>query len=359
MGKEISRLQFPIDLTVFDEIIDVRSRLEYREDHISGAILLPVLDDNERAEVGTIYTQDSAFVARKQGAALVTRNISRHLEEHFQDKPREYRALLYCWRGGQRSGSFATVLADIGFDIAVIEGGYRSYRKRVIETFENLAPRFSWVVLNGYTGAGKTLVLKSIREQGGQVLDLEGLAKHKGSVFGGDPEDPQPAQKRFESLIYDDISGFDPHLPVFVEAESAKIGRLNLPNPIWREMKKSPVIEIDTSLDARADYLTEDYSEWLGDLPRVDSTLDRLQSFHSGETLERWKQLSRDSEWRTFVYELLEQHYDIRYTVDGSGHFEKPAQSISLARHDASSVSACAAEVIATADRMLAATVAG
>lgn len=354
MGKEIPRLHFPSDLTVFDEIIDVRSRLEYREDHISGAILLPVLDDNERAEIGTVYKQESAFEARKQGAAIVTRNISRHLEEHFRDKPRDYRALLYCWRGGHRSGSFATVLSDIGFDISVIEGGYRSYRKMVNETFETLAPQFSWVVLNGYTGAGKTLVLKAIRDRGGQVLELEGLANHKGSVFGGDPEDPQPAQKRFESLIFDEISRFDASEPVFVEAESAKIGKLNLPNPIWQEMKESPVIEIDSPLDARADYLTKDYSEWLGDLPRVESTLDRLRNFHSKEMLAQWKQYSQEGEWRNLVYELLEQHYDVRYTVDGSGHFRTPSLSIPLAFHDEKTVADCAARVMASLVKVLA-----
>lgn len=356
MGKEISRIQFPTDLTVFDEIIDVRTRLEFREDHLTGAILLPVLDDNERAEIGTVYKQDSAFEARKQGAALVTQNISRHLKEHFKEKPRDYRALLYCWRGGHRSGSFATVLSDVGFDVSVIEGGYRAYRKMVIDTFEGLSPRLSWIVLNGFTGAGKTLVLKAIRELGGQVLELEGLARHKGSVFGGDPEDPQPAQKRFESLIYDEISQFDPEDPVFVEAESAKIGRLNLPNPIWQQMKDSPVIEIDSPLEARTDYLTEDYSEWLGDLPRVEATLDRLKSFHSKETLSRWKQYSHDEEWRRLVYELLEEHYDIRYTVDGSGHFNPPAISVPLDSHDEKSVVECASKVIASSREVLSST---
>ncbi len=353
MGREITRVQFITDLSAFDEIIDVRSQLEHQEDHITGAILLPVLDDAERAEIGTIYKQESAFEARKKGAVLVTRNISNHLKSHFLDKPKNYRALVYCWRGGHRSGSIATVLADVGWDISVIEGGYRTYRRMVLDTFEKIAPQFRWIVLNGYTGAGKTLVLKELRKQGAQALDLEGLANHKGSVFGGDPEEPQPAQKRFESLLFDEISHFDVEKPIFVEAESAKIGRLNLPNPIWQEMKMAPVIEIDSPLEARSDYLTRDYEEWVGDLSRVESTLDRLSSFHSRETLKRWKELSRVGEWRTLVHDLLELHYDQRYTVDGSGYFSVPSEAIPLPRHDPETIASCTCEVLAVGDRLL------
>ncbi len=353
MAKMITRLTLPLsgDET-FDEIIDVRAPLEFAEDHISGAINLPVLNDQERAEVGTIYKQVSSFDARKIGAGLVSKNIAGHLESHFADKPKGYRPLIYCWRGGQRSGSMATILSEVGWAVSLIDGGYRAYRRQVSASIEALSPQLKTVVLNGYTGAGKTLVLKAIRELGGQVLDLEGLAQHKGSVFGGDLHAPQPAQKRFESLIYDTISGFDLSLPVYVEAESAKIGRMNLPNPLWQQMKQSTIFEIDSPLDARADYLTGDYEEWLNDPDRVTATIDRLTGYHANNKIAEWKGMVQSGEWRALIADLLAEHYDKCYHVSGDGNYAVPSESIPLARHDIDSVAVCAKSVMKSGQRL-------
>ncbi len=346
MGKQVARIQVTDErFDAADEIIDVRAPCEFAEDHVSGAINLPVLQDDERERVGTIYKQESSFDARKIGASLVSANIARHLAEHFADKPKNYRPVVYCWRGGQRSGSFGIVLSNIGWDVSVIEGGYRTYRRHVSETIERVAPDLKLVVLNGYTGAGKTLLLKQLEEEGAQVLDLEGLACHKGSVFGGDPENPQPAQKRFESLLYDKIRAFDPGEPVFIEAESAKVGRLNLPNPLWQKMKISPVIEIDSPLAARAAYLKSDYEEWLEDLDRIHATLERLESFRSKKQIQRWRDLAEEGSWLDFVSELLSEHYDQCYTVGGSGNFEKPATSVLLPAHSRDEISRAAQEL--------------
>jgi tRNA 2-selenouridine synthase len=347
MSRLIERIPFPLPVaSPFDEIIDVRAPVEFREDHLTGAINLPVLNDEERVRVGTIYKQVSAFDARKIGAALVSKNISAHLESHFLSKGKDYRPLVYCWRGGQRSGSLATVLADIGWSTSVIEGGYRNYRGHVIETIRRGAGELSFVILNGFTGAGKTLILKSLARSGEQVLDLEGLACHKGSVFGGDRESPQPPQKRFESLLYDQLSQFDPSRPVFLEAESAKIGRLNLPNPLWQRMKTAPVIEISSPLAARAAYLTDDYAKWVSDLERVRNTIDRLRGFHSAQVLGEWKSLAESGDWETLVTRLLAEHYDRRYSVGGSGYFEKPSCTLELPSHDEATVTACAAALV-------------
>lgn len=351
MSRFPEKIPFPTGLGAagigkYDEVIDVRSPSEFLEDHISGAINLPVLDDEERAQVGTTYKQVSSFDARKQGAALVTKNISAHLQSHFADKPKDYQPLVYCWRGGQRSGSLATVLSDIGWNVHLIEGGYKSYRSHVLDTFESASKQLRLVVLNGYTGAGKTLVLKALEKMGAQILELEGMANHKGSVFGGDPDFPQPAQKRFESLIYDSMSGFDLEKIVFVEAESAKIGRLNLPNPLWQRMKTAPVIEVFSPLSARATYLTADYEEWIGDPGRIEATLDRLTGFHSGERIAYWKALSREAKWHELVSGLLEFHYDERYTVGGSGHFEAPVERVDLNDHSTEEVEKAAEELV-------------
>ena len=346
MGKQVARIQITDErFEAADEIIDVRAPCEFAEDHISGAINLPVLKDLERERVGTIYKQESSFEARKIGASLVSANIGDHLAGHFAGKPKNYRPVVYCWRGGQRSGSFGIVLANIGWDVSVIEGGYQTYRRHVSETIESIAPELNLVVLNGYTGAGKTLLLKQLESDGAQVLDLEGLACHKGSVFGGDPENPQPAQKRFESLLYDKVRTFDTGKPVFIEAESAKVGRLNLPNPLWQKMKISPVIEIDSPLAERAAYLKSDYEEWLEDLERIHRTLDRLKSFRSKKQIQQWRDLAEEGRWLDFVSELLSEHYDKLYTVGGSGHFEKPTTRVPLPSHSRDAIGQSAQEL--------------
>lgn len=347
MNRTIGKVSFPPpEKSQYHEIIDVRAPIEFAEDHVTGAINLPVLNDEERCLVGTIYKQSSPFDARKIGASLVSKNIAAHLDSHFAAKEKDYRPLIYCWRGGQRSGSMATVLNDIGWATTVVDGGYRSYRAYVNETIQRKSEELSFLVLNGFTGAGKTLVLKSLERSGHQVVDLEAMACHKGSVFGGDPENPQPAQKRFESLLFDRIARFEPTRPVYVEAESSKIGRLNLPNPLWQRMKQAPVVEIRSPLGSRAAYLTGDYREWLLDPGRVKRTIDRLKGFHSDRILSEWKLMSERGEWEELVTCLLSEHYDRRYSVGGSGAFERPSLVLHLPAHDPASVELCAEELV-------------
>lgn len=186
----------------FSDVIDVRSPAEFADDRIPGAINLPVLDDAERVRVGTIYKQVSPFEARKVGAALVSRNIARHIDDHFVRQGKDYRPLVYCWRGGQRSGSLATVLSQIGFRVTVLQGGYKTYRGEVMDRLRDLPKRFDFRILAGATGSAKTRVLRALDAAGGQVLDLEDLACHRGSLLGPEPDAPQPAQRLFESLLH-------------------------------------------------------------------------------------------------------------------------------------------------------------
>ncbi|MDF1824019.1 MAG: tRNA 2-selenouridine(34) synthase MnmH [Verrucomicrobiales bacterium] len=353
MSRHIEIISLPADLSGFQEIVDVRSPGEFEEDHLDGAINLPVLSDEERVKVGTIYKQVSAFDARKLGAAIVSRNIANHLDSHFASKPKDYRVLVYCWRGGQRSGSMATVLSDVGWDVSLICGGYKAYRSTVVESIKVKSPQLKLIVLNGYTGAGKTLLLAELNRMGEQVLDLEGIARHKGSVFGGDPDDPQPAQKQFESLIFKKFESIDMNRPLYIEAESAKIGKLNLPNPLWQKLKGSPVIEIDSPVEARARYLSGDYEEWVGNLDRVHDTIDRLAGFHANKTLARWKTMTEAGEWHPFVVELLTEHYDHRYTVDGSGNYQVPSATVQLLSHDSIAIKEAAEQIRRLAPSLL------
>lgn len=346
MGRLPAVIPLPADPAAdFDEVIDVRSPAEFAEDHLSGAVNLPVLDDAERARVGEIFRQVSAFEARKLGAALVSRSIARHLESHFAGKGRDYRPLLYCWRGGQRSASLALVLAEIGWGAAKVEGGYKTYRRRVIETIETGSQTLGFVVLNGYTGAGKTRLLRALEEAGEQVLDLEDLANHKGSVFGRDPRRPQPSQKRFESLLHDRLRPFDPARPVFVEAESAKIGRLNLPLPLWQRLQRGPVVEIDSPLQSRAAHLVRDYADWLGDAGRIIAGIERLRGYHAKARLAEWRALAEAGDWEPLAASLLDEHYDRRYRIGGEGPYPAPALTLHLPRHDDGAIQQCAREL--------------
>ncbi len=301
----------------FDDVIDVRSPAEYAEDHIPGAINLPVLDDAERARIGTIYTQESPFRARKIGAALVAANTARHLQGTLLDKPGGWRPLVYCWRGGQRSGSFAMILAQIGWRPEVVEGGYKSYRARVVTALYDMPFPARMVVIDGNTGSAKTALLHRMGALAMQTLDLEGLANHRGSLFGAMPDAAgdltQPSQKGFETALATAIARLDPARPVVVEAESSKVGDCRLPPGLWKALTGAPRIGIRATLSARADYLTRAYRDMTRDLARLEAVIALLRPAQGAETVARWTDLARAGNHRTLAAELMEHHYDPRY----------------------------------------------
>lgn len=305
------RILGDIAAAAFDTVIDVRAPSEFAEDHVPGAINLPVLSDDERARVGTIYTQQDAFLARKIGAALVARNAAAHIEGPLSDKDGAWRPLVYCWRGGQRSGSFSTILRQIGWRVEVLEGGYRSYRRRVVERLYDREMPSQVLLLDGNTGTAKTELLGRLSARGVQVLDLEGLAHHRGSALGG--RGVQPSQKFFESGLAAAIDALDPSRPVIVEAESSKIGVLNLPPRLFAAMKIAPRIEIDAPVEARAEYLTRAYTDLVTDLDALDERLERLIRLQGRGRVEAWKALGRQGEFAALAEDLIRAHYDPRY----------------------------------------------
>ena len=246
----------------YDDVIDVRSPAEFAEDHVPGAINLPVLDNEERARVGTIYKQQSPFLARKIGAALLFRNAAEHIETVLAGHDGGWRPLVYCWRGGQRSGSFAWMLQQIGWRADTLAGGYKSFRKLIAKQLYEAPLPHRLIQLGGYTGTAKTAVLDRLRHRGVQVIDLEALARHRGSLLGG-LDSPQPTQRAFETALAMELIQLDPERPVVVEAESSKIGEVALPPALWNAMKSSPIIEVTAPLDARAHYLARAYASVL------------------------------------------------------------------------------------------------
>ncbi len=314
------------DIDQYDAIVDVRTPAEFAEDHIPGAINCPVLSDEERVRVGTLYKQVSPFEARKVGGALVSRNIARHLEERFASLPRTWHPLIYCWRGGQRSGAMQIVLRQVGWEADKLEGGYKAFRARVLEDIASLSPSFDYRIVCGATGSGKTRILQAMQARGGQVLDLEGLASHKGSVLGELPDQIQPSQKHFETLLWQQLRALDPSRPVFVEAESRRIGVLHLPEPLIARMRESSCLDILASTDARVSFLLRDYDYAMRHPLWLSSQIDRLTARLGKKTISEWQDLIAREQWPELVRALLVQHYDPLYRQSQNENYHGPRQ---------------------------------
>jgi tRNA 2-selenouridine synthase len=320
-----------VEFRSYDSIIDCRSPSEYAEDHIPGAVSAPVLDDAERAAVGTLYKQVSSFEAKKLGAALVAKNVARHVETLFAGKGRGWRPLVYCWRGGKRSAAMAHILREVGWDAQTLAGGYRGYRRWVVGRLEELPSGFEWRVIHGPTGSGKSRFLGALRRAGAQVLDLEDLAAHRGSVLGNLPDRPQPSQKGFESQLLHELSALEPGRPVFVEGESKKIGQLQVPEALIGAMRASPCIVLDTALEARVSLLIDEYRHFIENPAALEVQLDCLVALHGRERIARWKALAAQGEWREFVAVLLEEHYDPAYRRSSLHNFVHLPRAASVA----------------------------
>ncbi|NEP60815.1 MAG: tRNA 2-selenouridine(34) synthase MnmH [Symploca sp. SIO2G7] len=321
--RSLNYTQQPWTIT-YSEIIDVRSPSEYAEDHLPGAINLPVLDDTERAKVGTIYKKVSPFEARKLGASLVAQNLAQYLSTHFAAKAKDYHPLVYCWRGGQRSNSMALVLNQIGWQVTVLEGGYKTYRAYVRQQLEQLPAQFTCKILSGLTGSGKTHILRQLAKRGVQVLDLESLANHRGSLLGQEWEmgkggknsatiAPQPSQKRFESLLLKTLQSFDHNKLVWVEAESNKIGQLYLPPSLWEKMKQAGCVEVQLSQAARVEWLLQEYPHLVTHPELLKGKLEYLKSRYGKKKINEWYRLIDMKQGHALVGDLLENHYDPAY----------------------------------------------
>ncbi len=296
----------------FDTVIDVRSPAEFALDHVPGAINLPALDNAQRAAVGTMYKQVSPFDARKVGAGMVVRNIADHIDGPLASKTGAWRPLVYCWRGGQRSGVFRTILSEIGWRAETVQGGYQTFRRLVNRYLYDRPLPHRLVLLDGNTGTAKTAILPRLAARGVQVLDLEGLACHRGSLLGAMPGG-QPAQKAFETNLAFALQGLDPNIPVVVEAESSKIGRLTLPPSLWQAMLAAPRIVLNVPLAARATYLTQAYREVIADPQVVADRLRPLRRVRGHAVVDRWVGLSQDGALEDLSLALMQDHYDPAY----------------------------------------------
>ncbi|HZY18549.1 MAG TPA: tRNA 2-selenouridine(34) synthase MnmH [Ramlibacter sp.] len=340
-------------LSEYSAVIDARSEAEYAEDHLPGALNWPSLNNEERALVGTLYKQVSPFEARKRGAALVAANVARHIEREVLDKPKDWKPLVYCWRGGKRSGSLSLVLDQIGFRVTLVEGGYKAFRSAVLADLPALAGGLSYRVVCGPTGSGKTRLLHALTAEGAQVLDLEGLAHHRSSVLGLIPGEPQPSQKAFDTAVWQALRGFDPARPVFVEAESRKVGNVAVPEALITAMRASPCLRLELPEDARVALLMEDYAFFVRDAELFCQRLAALTQLRGRAVVERWQQLAREGQMDTVVRELLVTHYDPGYAASIQRNFGQfgTAPAWSLPDGSAASMRRLAREILGAEGR--------
>ena len=339
-------------LAEFPDRIDVRSPAEYALDHLPHAASHPVLDDLERAEVGTLYVT-SPFEARRLGAAKVARNIARMLDTAFGGKPRDWRPLIYCWRGGQRSRALAHVLNEIGWRAMQLDGGYRAYRRYVITRLDMLPARFEFVVVSGLTGSGKSRLIAALASAGGQTLDLEALARHRGSLLGSLPGAPQPSQRAFESALFDRLEQFDTARPVFVESESRRVGSVQLPDALLARMRDGRRLTLRATLAQRVALLRQDYAHFVADAGLLEERLRPLTPLHGKATLAQWTALAAAGDWDALVGELLERHYDAAYARSLGANFASAEHVFDVAVSDTSPAgfAALAHEVLSMVER--------
>ncbi len=336
------------NLDRFDTIIDARSENEFALDHLPGAVNWPTLNNEERQAIGTLYVQVNAFEARKRGAALSASNIAAHIERDVIDKPKGWKPLAYCWRGGQRSGALSLVLDQIGFRVTLLEGGYKAFRAAVLQEIARIVPSLRFRVICGATGSGKTRLLQALHAQGAQVMDLEALANHRSSVLGALPGLAQPSQKRFDTLVWDTLRRFDPARPVFIESESKKVGNVAVALPLVEAMRASPCLNLALPDSERVALLMEDYSFFVRNTELLCERLDVLIEFRGRAVVEAWKQSVHAGAIEPVVQALLNEHYDPGYLQSMRRHFTQFAQAPTLnpTDHGSRAMAALASHII-------------
>ena len=320
-------------LDAFDTIIDARTEAEFDEDHLPSAVNWPTLNNAQRIDIGTMYKQVNAFEAKKRGAAMAASNIAAHINREVMDKPRDWKPLTYCWRGGKRSGSLSLILSEIGFKVTIIDGGYKAFRAALVDDIPRLVEKLDFRVVCGPTGSGKTRLLHALQALAGlpandgqaapQVLDLEALAQHRSSVLGVLPGLPQPTQKAFDTLVWNALRQFDPSRPVYVESESKKVGNVAVPVSLMDKMRSSTCLNMQLPLEERVALLMEDYDFFVKDTAFFCDRLEALTTARGKVVVQGWQALARADQCETVVRELLIKHYDPVYLQSMKRNFKQ------------------------------------
>ena len=310
-------------------VVDARSQREYVEDHIPGAVNLPVVGNDEYAEVGAAHRGDPhrAYVI---GVSYALRNISQAIDELVSQYPKEARMLVYCFRGGKRSKLWFDALSTIGYRVDRLPGGWKAYRAWVRNELAQAPAKFRYHVLCGPTGCGKTRLLSALEAVGAQVLDLEDLARHRGSLIGYIPGVAQPSQKWFDSSLLDKMRRFDTSKPVWVEAESKKIGALEIPPALLESMHAGHLFGVSAPMEARVQLWMEDYSHFEREPEALIERLQHLRPLIGGEEFARWKVLAEERRVADLFQRLMETHYDPAYARSLGKNYPQFEQSFKI-----------------------------
>ncbi len=302
------------DLKIYDLIIDARSPREYAEDHIPGAVNMPVVNNEEYAEVGTLH-RTNPMAAYRIGVQYSLVNMARHIRDDIAPRfPDRSRILVYCFRGGKRSKLWTDNLETIGYRVHKLKGGWKGYRRFVNEQLASVPALYRYNVLTGSTGCGKTRLLYALRAAGEQVLDLEDIAAHRGSVLGALPDGTkQPSQKYFDSLLLKDLASLDPARPVWVEAESKKIGNVQLPDALLATMRMGITYQVEADMAQRVLLWREDYRHFEEDPAFMLTRLAYLRPLIGGEEFRAWEELAEQKRMPELFERLMRRHYDPAY----------------------------------------------
>jgi tRNA 2-selenouridine synthase len=305
-------------------LVDARSPGEYAHSHIPEAINLPILNDEERVHVGTLYKNSGALAATLKGFELVGprfHEIQKSALTQFPDR----KVILYCWRGGMRSQILSWLLSQVGFQVFRLEGGYKSYRKF---TFDQVRLSYPYLVLGGKTGTGKTVLLQKLREEGEQVIDLEALAHHKGSSFGAIGQKPQPSVEHFENLLAEQLRLIDSKNPIWIENESQRIGNILLPESMYVQMTQSPRIEIQKTTEERIEHISQEYAQL--DAIELMDAVKRIQKRLGGLRTQQAIEDIKNKNHASWIANML-IYYDKAYEFDLQRH--DPDKTIVLDLH--------------------------
>lgn len=319
----INRIDIENFLDINIPVFDVRSPVEFDRGHIPDAINLPLFSNEERAIVGKAFHQKGRDEAVKIGLEKVSVKLTAFIE-NVQQKTDKKEIRLHCWRGGMRSQSMAWLLDTAGFQVHLLEGGYKSYRRFVLKYFEQ---KFSLIVIGGMTGSGKTEILKNLKESGENVIDLEALACHKGSVFGHLGQNHQPSTEFFENLLFRELCNVKPNNPIWIEDESMAIGNIYIPAAFYQQMQETKLIFIERSREQRAKRLVDEYAGF--DKSLLKESVDRISRRIGGDHAKRIIGYIENNEFYQAIYDTL-NYYDKLYQKDVIKHISGKIISLKI-----------------------------
>lgn len=292
-------------------IIDARTPLEFAEDHLPGAYNVPILTNEERVEIGTIHKHQGPQAARMRGLELTCGRFAALAREAI-DVAAGRPLLVYCWRGGLRSLSLAILIESCGYPVLRLQGGYKAFRNQVVDYFEDFTPPAPLIVIHGMTGSGKTTFINGLDRTRWTVIDLEGLARHRGSAFGAMGLGEQPTQKRFDTLLWDALRQAPPDKPIVLEGESQRIGRITLPGNVYDIMAASCKVWCSVSVDTRVRRLTEEYAHPEYRQPMAEA-LERIKKKLGGSGYAALQELLEGWDIPGLARGLVERYYDKLY----------------------------------------------